>query len=482
MPAVPAPNPSNELPQGVTQACVDFIVESRPADVPPEALRIARRCVFDTLGLYVAGLHEASTRILIDAARDQGGKPEARLLAGGGLRVPATAAARVLATSAHAHDFDDTQVSHDPAHTYGLLTHPSVPPLTAALALADGPVANTKADAWLHAFLVGFEVECKISEWMPAEHYLRGHHSSGTVGTFGAAATAAQLLGLGRTQTAHAIGIAASLAAGIRCNFGTMTKPLHVGRAAENGVLAASLAQRGYTADPQALDGRWGFPAVLAGGMDASKVGQGFGRTWSIVDPGVSIKPYPSGILTHQTMDAARALFIEHDIAPEAIAAIDLHAGDNILAPIRYPIAANGLQAKFSLPALVAMLALRRDVSIHEFDDAFVAGDAMQAMQRRIRTHRDAEINARGFDRIRSRVVVTLRDGRVIERNADERYRGGPLLPLDAADLRRKFDGCVRGLLDDAGSARFAAVLDAQAALPTAAALMDDLARVAAPA
>jgi 2-methylcitrate dehydratase PrpD len=481
MPALPMKNASNDLPQGVTQACVDFIVDSRPADVPPEAVRIARRCVFDTLGLYVAGLHEASTRILIELARDQGGKPETRLLAGGGLRVPATAAARVLATSAHAHDFDDTQVSHDPAHTYGLLTHPSVPPLTAALVLADGPAASADADAWLHAFLVGFEVECKISEWMPAEHYLRGHHSSGTVGTFGATATAAKLLGLDRTRTAHAIGIAASLAAGIRCNFGTMTKPLHVGRAAENGVLAAQLALRGYTADPQALDGRWGFPAVLAGGLDAVKVEQGFGRTWSIVDPGVSIKPYPSGILTHQTMDAARALFVEHDIAPDRIAAIDLHAGDNILAPIRYPIAANGLQAKFSLPALVAMLALRRDVSIHEFDDAFVAGDAMQAMQRRIRTHPDAEINARGFDRIRSRVRVTLADGRVIERDADERYRGGPLLPMDAADLRRKFDGCVRGLLDDAGAARLAAVLDVQAPPPAAAALMDELARLVEP-
>lgn len=481
MPALPTTNASNELPQGVTRACVSFIVDSRPGDIPAEAVRIARRCVFDTLGLYVAGLHEASTRILIELARDQGGQAETRLLAGGGVRVPATLAARVLATAAHAHDYDDTQVSHDPAHVYGLLTHPSVPPLTAALVLADGPAGTADAEAWLHAFLVGFEVECKISEWLRPDHYLRGHHSSGTVGTFGAMATAAKLLGLDAAQTGHAIGIAASLAAGIRCNFGTMTKPLHVGRAAENGVLAAQLARRGFTADPQALDGRWGFPAVLGGGMDAAKVEQGFGRSWSIVDPGVSIKPYPSGILTHQTMDAARALFVEHDIAPAAIESIDLHAGDNILAPIRYPIAANGLQAKFSLPALVAMLALRRDVSIHEFDDGFVAGEAMQAMQRRIRTHRDAGINARGFDRIRSRVVVTLTDGRVLEKHADERYRGGPLLPMDDADLRRKFDGCVRGLLDDAGSALFTGVLDAGAPVPAAGLLMGALAGLAAP-
>ncbi len=444
----------------VTAACAEFVTAQ--ALVIPEAARvIARRCILDTFGLYVAGLHETSTRILCDFARDQGGRAEARLLAGQGLRVPATTAARVLATSAHAHDFDDTQVSHDPAHTYGLLMHPSVPPLTAVLVLADAPDVGIAADRALEAFLVGFEVECKISEWMPADHYLRGHHTSGTVGTFGAAAAAARLLGLDALQVRHALGMAASMAAGIRCNFGTMTKPLHVGRAAENGVLAAMLAQRGYTADPAALDGRWGFPAVLAGGFTPGKAAEGFGRSWTIVEPGVSIKPYPSGILTHQTMDAARALFVEHDVKPAAIERIDIHAGDNILAPIRYPVAANGLQAKFSLPALVAMLALKRNVTIHEFDDAFVGGHAMQAMQRRIHTHRDATINAQGFDRIRSRIEVTCTDGRRLVREADLRYRGGPLLPMTDREVEDKFRGCVQGLVDDAGARTLAAVLDA---------------------
>jgi len=464
MPAATVPTRAKATPpDAITAGCARFIVDTRYEDLPEAALAIARRCMFDTCGLYVAGLHEQSTRVLAEFATEQGGAPQSRLLGGGGHRVPATTAARVLGTSAHAHDFDDTQVSHDPKHVYGLLTHPSVPPLTAALVLADAAQARgTAAVGWnelMRAFLVGFEVECKISEWMPADHYLRGHHSSGTVGTFGATAAAACLLQLDEPQVRNAIGIAASFAAGIRCSFGTMTKPLHVGRACENGVLAAQLAQKGFTADPDALDGRWGFPAVLAGGFDSAKMHQGFGATWTIVDPGVSIKPYPSGILTHQTMDAMRALVIDHDVRPEQVAQVDLFAGDNIINPIRYPIAANGLQAKFSMPALLTMMVLFRDAPIRAFEDGSVKTDAFQQMQRKVRVHRDAEINAQGFDLIRSRVRITLVDGRVLEREADLRYRGGPLLPMTDQEMSAKFHACTDALIDATAADRLTSLL-----------------------
>ena len=187
------------------------------------------------------------------------------------------------------------------------------------------------------AFLTGFEVECKISEWMLPQHYVKGMHSSGTVGTFGAYAAAAKLLGLNGDKLRSGFGIAASFAAGIRCNFGTMTKPLHVGRAAENGVTAALLAARGFTADPDALDGPWGFYAVQGGGVSAEKISQGFGKVWTIVEPGVSIKPYPCGVLTHPTIDLMLKLVTEHDVKPDDIEAVKVYAGTNILNPIRYP-------------------------------------------------------------------------------------------------------------------------------------------------
>ncbi|HXL09400.1 MAG TPA: MmgE/PrpD family protein, partial [Candidatus Bathyarchaeia archaeon] len=270
------------------------------------------------------------------------------------------------------------------------------------------------------------------------------------VGTFGAYAAAAKLLALKGDPLRSGFGIAASFAAGIRCNFGTMTKPLHVGRAAENGITAALLAARGFTADPNALDGPWGFYAVQGGGVSAEKVSQGFGKVWTIVEPGVSIKPYPCGVLTHPTIDLMLKLVTEHDVKPEDIEAVRVYAGTNILKPIRYPIAANHLQAKFSLPAALAMIALARKAGKQEFSDDFVGSAPMQAMQRRIATELDHEIEKMGFDKMRSRVIIRLKNGRNVEGWADERYRGGPENPLSDADLEAKVRSCCEGVLDGA--------------------------------
>lgn len=433
----------------VTASAVEFMESASYESLPAEALRIGRRCIIDTLGLYLAGGLEGSVRMLAADAAETGGKAEALLIGHGHTRVPAALAARVLGTAGHAHDWDDTQVSQDPRHVYGLLTHPSVPPLTAALVMSQR-LGGVDGKRFMLAFQTGFEVECKISEWMTPRHYRRGHHTSGTVGTFGAAAAAAKLLGLKGTQAAHALGIAASFAAGIRCNFGTMTKPLHVGRASENGVTAALLAARGFTADPAALDGQWGFFQVMGEGLSEEKLPQGFGETLTIVEPGISIKPYPSGILTHQSMDAMLALVLKHDLKPEQVERIRFFAGKNILEPIRYPLAQNHLQAKFSMPALLSMIALCRRASHHEFSDEFVAGPAMQDMQKRTEVLGDPEIDARGYDKIRSRIEVDTKDGRKLVEWADERYRGGPDNPISDADLEAKFRMCAEGAISDA--------------------------------
>jgi 2-methylcitrate dehydratase PrpD len=438
-----------DAPSNITAQALRFVETFSYSNLSPEALRIGRRCILDTVGLYLAGSQEHSVRILIGDALDQGGRPDAPLPAAGSARVPAALAARVWGTAGHAHDWDDTQVSHDPAHVYGLLTHPSVPPLTAALLMAER-LGNGNGKEVMLAFQTGFEVECKISEWMKARHYRRGHHSSGTVGTFGACVAAAKLLGLTGDRLAHALGISASFAAGIRVNFGTMTKPLHVGRACENGVTAALLASQGFEADPAALDGQWGFFSVMGEGFDVDKAREGFGNTLTIENPGVSIKPYPSGILTHQSMDAMLKLVLDHDLKADQVEQVRFFAGKNIIEPIRYPIAKNHLQAKFSMPALLAMIVLCRRASHHEFEDAFVADAAMQDLQARTQVINDPEIDARGYDLIRSRIEVDTRDGRTLVQWADERYRGGPLNPISDADLDAKFRMCAEGVVDGA--------------------------------
>lgn len=433
----------------ITAQAIRFIERTTYADLPDEALAIGRRCMVDTVGLYLAGSQEHSVRILVEDALAQGGRGDAPLPGAGSVKVPAALAGRVWGTSGHAHDWDDTQVSHDPAHVYGLLTHPSVPPLTAALVIGS-QLGNVDGRDIMLAFQVGFEVESKISEWMTPRHYRRGHHTSGTVGTFGAAAAAAKLLGLKGDKLAHALGMAASFAAGIRCNFGTMTKPMHVGRACENGITAALLAARGFDADPTALDGTWGFFAVMGEGFSEEKAKAGFGSPLTIVSPGVSVKPYPSGILTHQSMDAMLKLVLDHDLKGEEVERIRFYAGKNIIEPIRYPIAKNHLQAKFSMPALLAMIVLCRRASHHEFEDAFVAGEAMQDLQARTEVINDLEIDAQGYDKIRSRIEVLTKDGRTLVQWADERYRGGPSNPIDDAGLDAKFRMCAEGVVDGA--------------------------------
>lgn len=432
----------------ITADAADFIEAVRFGDIPEDALKIAKRCLLDGLGLYVAGSAETGVRILAAEALDQGGRADALLLGHGDARVPAPLAARVLGTAGHAHDWDDTQVSRDPRHVYGLLTHPTIPPLSAALALAQklGPVSGRD---FITAFVTGVEVESKLSEWMLKDHYRKGFHSSGTVGTFGAMAASAVLLGLDGDRLRSAFGMAASFAAGLRCNFGTMTKPLHVGRAGENGITAALLASKGFTADKEAVDGPWGFMQVTAGGHYPEKPVQGFGKTWSIVDPGISIKPYPSGIVTHQSMDAMLRLVTENDLKPEDVKRIAFFAGSNILDPIRYAVAADHLQAKFSMAALLSMIVIARRAGREEFTDAFVQGEAMQRLQRRVSCTLDPDIESQGMDVIRSRIEVETEDGRTLIAEADERYRGGPDHPMTDAELEEKIAACTAGILDD---------------------------------
>jgi 2-methylcitrate dehydratase PrpD len=166
------------------------------------------------------------------------------------------------------------------------------------------------------------------------------------------------------------------------------------------------------------------------------------GKPHTIVSPGVSIKPYPCGVLGHPTMDAMRRLVVKHDVKPESIKAIRVRAGSNILNPLRYAIATNELEAKFCPAFMVSAIALRRKAGIHEFNDEFVQSAPVQALMRRVERVLDPEIEARGFEKIRSTVEVDLADGRKLVEHADERYRGGPDLPFTRDELYEKWSDC----------------------------------------
>jgi 2-methylcitrate dehydratase PrpD len=286
----------------------------RFGDLGEEVLRLSRRCILDGLAVMLAGSEQPGMTPLESFVRRQGGAPDSRLVGHAALRLPVRLAALWNGTAGHAMDWDDTQLAEGPGRPYGLLMHPTIPPLAAALALSDLVAAEAGSPVngrdFLVAFNAGFEVACKIAEAINPDHYMRGFHTSGTIGTFGAAATAAKLLGLDQGQTATALGIAASMASGIRANFGTMTKPLHVGRAAENGRHRCPARPRRILGQRRGAGRQVGLPRHRRPGRRAGVGARSLrpalhdGKAWHL-DQALSIgRPDPPGDGCHPLPDA----------------------------------------------------------------------------------------------------------------------------------------------------------------------------------
>ncbi len=429
----------------ITDAIVEFVLETGEEDVPEDVRVIMRRCFVDGAGLMVAGSTEESGRIIQNYLREIGGEPEARVI-GTNIMVPAHLAALANGVAGHAMDYDDTQLSSYPDRVYGLLTHPTCPVMPAALALAETLGATGRE--LLTAFALGFEVECKVAEAIRPDHYVKGFHTTGTIGAIGAATAAAKLMGLDEHQLRMCYGIACSESAGLRANFGTMTKPYHCGRAAENGIVAARLASGGYSSDPAIFDGCWGFFQIMGGGCDQDYVVGKLGAPWSAVDPGVSIKPYPCGSLSHPAMDAARDLILENDVRHEQVKELRFGTTSRVLEPLRYEAPQNELEAKFSLQFGFAVLLLERAAGIAQYKDEVVKRADVVEMMKKIKTFKDPEIEAQGYALIRGKVEIELEDGTVHEKMS-EISRGAPQRPMDREELFEKFTECSSLVYDD---------------------------------
>src|SRR5512139_3270628 len=224
--------------QGITRSIAASARSIRYEALPEDVVFLARQCVIDWFGVALAGADEPLTRILRAEAAEEGGNPRATLI-GSGQRTSTQQAALVNGAASHALDFDDVSMM--------MSGHPSVPVIPALLALAEERGAS--GEPFIAAFVAGFEVACRIGALMMPGHYSAGWHATGTLGTFGAAAACANLLQLDEDRWLHALGIAGAQAAGLKSMFGTMCKPLHAGKAAANGLLAAKLAERGFTSN-----------------------------------------------------------------------------------------------------------------------------------------------------------------------------------------------------------------------------------------
>jgi 2-methylcitrate dehydratase PrpD len=454
------------------------IVAIRYADLPREAVEWAKAAILDTVGVTLAGAGEDCTRIVERTLATGGGSmPQAGdcLIFGSDRRTGPLDAALINGTAAHALDFDDVSNS--------LGGHPSAPILPALFALAemqDRPEEPIGGKAFVTAYVAGFETETRIARGVHFHHYEKGWHPTATLGVFGATAACCHLMRLDAAQTAQALAIAASLASGIKANFGTMTKPLHVGHTARSGLFAALLAQGGFTANNAALEHQQGFLMVYngEGNFDAAALLKDWGNPYDIVQPGPAIKQYPCCGSTHPALDALLALRGEHAMPADKIVRIDSWTHPRRLAHTDRPDPKSGLDAKFSVQYCLARATLQGQVRLEDFEGDAYDDPTVRALMSRIRAAPHPDAGTANEEALGAEVRVTFDSGEVIAKKVGAALGRGPDNPLPVGALATKFVNCAGRALPREAVAWLQAMLEN---LETAPSLRSVVAAIAVP-
>lgn len=441
-----------------------------PSGAPPAALAWARTAVLDTVGVALGGAAEEVSRVLRRTGTGAGAGPHAVI--GTPIRTTPVDAAFLNGVASHALDFDDG------CGTMG--GHPSAPVVGPLLALAETSGASGRD--LLLAHIVGFEIQVRMARGVHFHHYEKGWHATATLGPFGAVAACARLLGLSRDTTATALAIAASLSSGIKANFGTMTKPLQVGNAARNGLLAVLLAQEGVTANPSALDAKQGWLNVFngPGTFDVSRILDHWGEPWEVLNETVGLKPFACCGSLHPAIFTMLDLVETHDLRPDAVERIDVALHPRRLAHLDNPAPRDGLAAKYSLQYVMDRAVTDRAITLAHFE-----GDAPHdpSVARLL-----AVTHAAGRDDIPDgglEISVRTRDGETVTARADSplHFRRGPGgTPMTDTELRRKFTDCAARALPAPQVEELFATLQRLDRLPDVAALSDLLLAPSAPA
>src|SRR5229473_1069036 len=424
---------------GLTKYVGDFVVRTRYEDIPAGVIELGKKSILDGLGLALAGSRAESGPISRKFVEQSGACIGKATIIGTAQKTSPRFAALVNGISIHADDFDDTQLAAAKDRVYGLLVHPTVPVLPAIFALAEQRTVNGKD--WLLAYHVGTEVECKIAESISPRHYQDGFHTTGTCGPFGSAAACAKLLQFDLSKTLKTFGLAASQSGGLRENFGTMTKPFQAGHAAEIGLASAELVALGWTAAEQILEADRGFFHAAGGSYDPPAIADRLGRPWTFASPGVSLKPYPSGSLTHPAMTELARLIETNNIQAAQVEKVDVGSNHNMTTTLLHHQPKTGLEAKFSMEFCMAILLLERKAGLGEFSDKVVQRPDVQEMIHRVNFYEDPEAESAGYDKMTSLLKINLKDGRVITGRADF-GKGSPANPMTFEEAAAKFRGC----------------------------------------
>jgi len=421
----------------------------RYEDLPAEAVRWAKIGILDTIGVTLAGSNDPCATIVAGVLSSGGSS----LLLGTSKRTSPLDAALVNGTASHALDFDDC------SNTMG--GHPSAPVLSALFALADEIGASGRD--FITAYVGGFETECKISLGVNLYQYTHGWHPTGTIGVFGAAAACAKLLKLDDQRTAVALAIAASLASGIKSNFGTYVKPLHVGQCARNGLFAALIARDDYTASPVAFEHKQGYFEVFngAGNYDAEKILPMWGKPFDIVRPGIGIKQYPCCASTHPAIDAMLDLVRTHDLKPDAVQRIQSWTHARRLEHTNRPDPQSTKDAKFSVQYCVARALVDRKVTIEHFEGETYKDPQVRKLMALVEAAPYGTEQFPADNHVGAEVKVTLRGGTSLTAKVDRAAGRSSDNPLPKERLGEKFENCaLRVLSPDRTAAVYGLIQD----------------------
>jgi 2-methylcitrate dehydratase PrpD len=423
----------------LTHYVADFIVNLKYDEIPSEVIELGKKSILDGLGLALCG-SVADTGGLLEAyTRPFSSSSAGAAVIGTARKLPARFAAFTNGVAIHVDDYDDTQLAAEKDRVYGLLVHPTVCVLPAVL--ADSESRGKSGKDLMLAYHIGVEVECKIAEAISPRSYEDGFHTTGTCGTFGSAAACAKLRAFDIQKTIRALGIAGSQGCGLRENFGSMMKPFQAGHSAETGVTAADFSELGWSATEKVLEAERGFFHAYGGGYDPGAILNKLGKPWTFASPGISIKPFPSGSLTHPGMTEMLRLIRKYQIKPDQVTSVDVGTNRNMPNTLIRHNPVTGLEAKFSMEFCIAILLLEGKAGLNQFTDAVVNRPDVQDMIARIHFGVNAEAEKAGYDKMTTILNIHLKDGRTLSGRADF-GKGSPADPMSYAEAADKFRDC----------------------------------------
>lgn len=410
----------------------EFISDVEFSDLPERAIRIAERAFVDTVGVTLAGSNEGAGERAMEFAVHTTGKTSLFGQSGESSLLEAVFA---NATAGHALDFDDTALSATDGH-------PSVPMVAPLLAVGEQEQAT--GQELLTAYIAGFETQAYLNAPISPGHYERGWHATATLGTFGASAATASLLDLPVSEVRHALNIAASMPAGLKRNFGSLTKPVHAGHAARTGVSATRLAANGIDADGTAISGERGFFDLYSGETSPeTSASHDLGEQWVILSDGIDIKKYACCYYTHAAIYGTVQLVDEHDIDDDALRQIQIEASRGAADAVEHDDPETPTQAKFSMPYLIAYALVNGTVDLDAFKTESLTDPTVETVRKKVTFRAD---DGRPYDSYGASISIETTSGTVYERTQD-RPPGTHEDPLSDAELEAKFRMCADRVL-----------------------------------